>query len=95
MDVFRHHEDKGRFGLPERRLDGDGVQQPDGDVDGLAVETPAVAVHLAGVQDGTEPDAQRRVLGRRVVLHQQRGEHRYQVAEEGGLRQVVTRAKQQ
>jgi hypothetical protein len=49
MDLVEDHQDKRSKALPELSLERSGIEEPDRDIDGFAVEAPTVAMNLARV----------------------------------------------
>ncbi|HEY1819189.1 MAG TPA: hypothetical protein VGG83_04625 [Trebonia sp.] len=91
VDVIGNHEDKRRLGLFQGPLHGRRVEQPDRDIDGLAVAALRVQVNLAGVHDRPQPQPQRWLRGLRVVLGEHGCQQRYQSLKQDRLGYGVMR----
>jgi hypothetical protein len=89
-DLLRDHEhQRGLRSIPQHPLDRRRFQQPERDVDVVAVEPPGVVVHLPGVHHRAQPHSQLGLCDGGVVLGQQRGQGRNQPSDQDGLRHVV------
>ena len=94
-DLLRDHQDERRGrGLLQRLFQRRRLQQTEGGVEVIAVEALVVLVDLAGVHHGPQPHPQLRPGDRGVVLGEQGGQGRYQLAEHQRLRHIVVRLDQ-